>query len=69
MRSSIKKCDTEEAGTKKYVVSRYLKYQMVDELFMEAQCHKLQKIAHEIITKGICLDEQFQIAFMLTNCP
>lgn len=45
-----KKYDTEEAGTKKYDASRYLKYQMVDERYVEAQCHKLQKIAHEIIT-------------------
>ncbi|GAU38712.1 hypothetical protein TSUD_396400 [Trifolium subterraneum] len=44
-----KKYDTEEAGVKKYAVSRYLKYQMVDERSVEAQSHELQKIAHEII--------------------
>lgn len=39
-----KKYDTEQVETKKYVVSRYLNYDMVYERFMEAQCNKLQKI-------------------------
>ncbi|GAU39727.1 hypothetical protein TSUD_144940 [Trifolium subterraneum] len=47
-----KKYDTEEAGAKKYAVSRYLKYQMVDERSVETQSHELPKIAHEIITEG-----------------
>ncbi|CAJ2644652.1 unnamed protein product [Trifolium pratense] len=64
-----KKYDTEEAGAKKYVVSRYLKYQMVDERSVEAQSHEIQKIAHEIITEGMPLDEQFQIAVIIDKLP
>lgn len=45
-----KKYDTEEAGAKKYVASRYLNYKMVDERSVEPQRHEIQKIAHEIIT-------------------
>src|SRR3954469_3458558 len=60
-----KKYDTEEAGAKKYAVSRYLNYKMVDENSVEAQSHELQKIAHEIITEGMPLDEQFQIAVII----
>lgn len=41
------KYDTEEAGTKKYVVSRYLKYQMTDDKLVESQSHEIQKIAQE----------------------
>ncbi|KAL5763025.1 hypothetical protein ACOSP7_019289 [Xanthoceras sorbifolium] len=52
-----KKYDTEEAGAKKYAVSRYMKYQITDDKFVEAQSHELQKIAHEIIFEGMSLDE------------
>ena len=49
------KYDTEEAGTKKYVVSRYLKYQMTDDKSVESQSHEIHKIAQEshiaVITK------------------
>ncbi|KAB2606518.1 hypothetical protein D8674_006235 [Pyrus ussuriensis x Pyrus communis] len=44
----------------KFAVSRYLKYQMVDDKSVEAQSHELQKIAHEIIFEGMVLDDQFQ---------
>ncbi|CAJ2638269.1 unnamed protein product [Trifolium pratense] len=64
-----KKYDTEEAGAKRYAVSRYLKYQMVDERSVEAQSHEIQKIAHEIITEGMPLDEQFQIAVIIDKLP
>lgn len=42
---------------------------MVDKNPVEAQCHKLQKIVHEIITKGMSLDEQYQIAFIIDKFP
>jgi hypothetical protein len=64
-----KKYDTEEAGVKKYAVSRYLKYQMVDERSVEAQSHEIQKIAHEIISEGMPIDEQFQIAVIIDKLP
>ncbi|GAU49932.1 hypothetical protein TSUD_408340 [Trifolium subterraneum] len=64
-----KKYDTEEAGAKKYAVSRYLKYQMVDERSVEVQSHELQKIAHEIITEDMPLHEQFQISVIIDKLP
>ncbi|GAU27591.1 hypothetical protein TSUD_271320 [Trifolium subterraneum] len=64
-----KKYDTEEAGAKKYAVSKYLKYQMVDERSVEVQSHELQKIAHEIITEGMPLHEQFQISVIIDKLP
>ncbi|XP_062086274.1 uncharacterized protein LOC133792388 [Humulus lupulus] len=60
-----KKYVTEEAGTKRYAVSRYLKYQMVDDKSVEAQSHELQKIAHEIISEGMTLEEQFQFVVFI----
>ncbi|XP_021732277.1 uncharacterized protein LOC110699091 [Chenopodium quinoa] len=64
-----KKYDTEEAGAKKYAVSRYLKFQMTDDKSVEVQSHDLQKIAHEIISEGMALDEQFQIAVIIDKLP
>ena len=64
-----KKYDTEEAGTKKYAVSRYLKFQMTDDKSVETQSHELQKIAHEIVSEGMLLDEQFQIAVIIDKLP
>ncbi|PON99483.1 Zinc finger, CCHC-type, partial [Trema orientale] len=64
-----KKYDTEEAGTKKYAVSRYLKYQMTDDKSVEVQSHELQMISHEIISEGMSLDEQFQVAVLIDKLP
>ncbi|GAU45981.1 hypothetical protein TSUD_401210 [Trifolium subterraneum] len=64
-----KKYDTEEAGPKKYVLSRYLNYQMVDERSVDVQSHELQKIAHEIITEGMPLHELFQIYVIIDKLP
>lgn len=36
---------------------------------MEGQCHEVQKIAHEIITGGMPLDEQFQIVVTIDKLP
>ncbi|XP_058750792.1 uncharacterized protein LOC131623765 [Vicia villosa] len=47
-----KKYDIEKDGLTNHVVSHYLEYQNVDESFVEAQCHELQKIAHEIIIEA-----------------
>ena len=36
-----KKYETEEAGSKKYIVSSYLQYQMTDNRSVKAQLHEL----------------------------
>ena len=64
-----KKYDTEEAGAKKYAVSRYINFKMTDDKSVESQSHELQKIAHEIISEGMALDEQFQVAVMVDKLP
>lgn len=64
-----KKYDTEEAGAKKYVVSRYLKYQMTDDRSVEAQSHELQKISHEIFTEDMPLNEKFQVVVITDKLP
>ena len=60
---------TKEAGAKKYAVSRYLKFQMTDDKPIVTQSHELQKIAHEIISEGMDIDEQFQVAVLIDKLP
>ena len=60
-----KKYDIEEAGSKKYAVSNYLKYQMSDDKSVEVQSHELQKTSHEITSEGLTIDEQFQVAVII----
>ena len=67
--NTSKEVCTQEAGAKKFSVSRYLKFQMVDDKPVEAQSHELQKIAHEIISEGMNLDEQFQVVVIINKLP
>lgn len=64
-----KKYDTEEVGAKKFDVSRYLKFQMVNDKSVEVQSQKMQKIAHEIVSKGLSLEEQFQVVVLIDKLP
>ncbi|XP_062114213.1 uncharacterized protein LOC133825265 [Humulus lupulus] len=64
-----KKYDIEEVGTKNYAVNRYLKFQMTEDKSVEAKSHELQKFAHEIISEGMSLDEQFQVAVIIEKLP
>lgn len=64
-----KNYDTKEVGAKKYVVNRYLKYQMTDDKSVEAQSHEIQNIAYKIVNEGMILDEQFQIAVIIDKLP
>ncbi|GJY33693.1 putative polyprotein, partial [Tanacetum coccineum] len=42
---------------------------MTDDKSVEAQSHELQKVAHEIISEGMSLDEQFQVAVIIDKLP
>ena len=56
-------------GLKKFAISRYLKYQLVDEKSVEAQSHELQQIVHDIISEGMKPDDQFQVAVIIDKLP
>lgn len=49
--------DIEEVETKKYAVNRYLEGQMTNDKSVKAQSHMLQKLAHEILSKSMAIDE------------
>ncbi|KAK4839088.1 hypothetical protein QYF36_018986 [Acer negundo] len=42
---------------------------MANDKSVEAQSHELQKIAHEIKSEGINLDDQFQVAVIIDKLP
>ncbi|KAA0063748.1 uncharacterized protein E5676_scaffold437G00160 [Cucumis melo var. makuwa] len=42
---------------------------MTDDKSIEAQSHEIQKIAHEIISEGMPLDNQFQVAVIIDKLP
>ncbi|PON44745.1 hypothetical protein PanWU01x14_264340 [Parasponia andersonii] len=53
------KYTTEDAGSKKFVVGRFLGYKMVDSKTVISQAQELQLILHEILAEGMTLCEPF----------
>ena len=55
-----KKYKTEDVGTKKFIVGRFLKYKIVDNKTIISQVKEFQFILHEIEAEGMNLPETFQ---------
>ena len=64
-----KKYKTEDAGTKKFIVGRFLEYKMVDNKTVISQVQKFQLILHEIEAEGMILPETFQVATIVEKLP
>ncbi|KAK6118001.1 hypothetical protein DH2020_048256 [Rehmannia glutinosa] len=64
-----KKYKTEDAGTKKFVVGKFLDFVMVDSKTVMEQVQKFQLILHEISAKGMALLEAFQVAAIIEKLP
>ncbi|KAJ0925653.1 hypothetical protein HanRHA438_Chr04g0162141 [Helianthus annuus] len=64
-----KKYKTEDAGTKKFVVARFLEFKMVDSKTVMNQVQELQIILHDILTEGMTLSETLQMATMIEKLP
>ncbi|KAD2393513.1 hypothetical protein E3N88_40490 [Mikania micrantha] len=64
-----KKYRTEDAGTKKFVVARFLDYKMVDTNTVLNQVQELQIILNDIHSEGMTLSETFQVAAMIEKLP
>ena len=63
-----KKYKTEDAGTKKFVVGRFLEYKMVNKT-MISQVQEFQLILHEIEAEGMNLPKTFQVATIVEKLP
>ena len=64
-----RKYKTEDAGTKKFVVGRFLDYMMVDSKTVISQMQELQVILHDIHAEGMTLSESFQVAAVIEKLP
>ncbi|XP_042051437.1 uncharacterized protein LOC121796710 [Salvia splendens] len=60
-----KKYRVENAGTKKYVVAKFLDYEMVDSRSVVAQAEELQIIVHDVQAEGMALPDQFIVSSMI----
>nr|GEU72512.1 Pol polyprotein [Tanacetum cinerariifolium] len=59
----------EDAGTKKFVVARFLDYKMVDSKNVISQVQDLQVLIHNIHAEGMTLSENFQAAAIIEKLP
>lgn len=64
-----RKYKTEDAGTKKFVVARFLDYKMDDSKKVMSQVQDLQILLHDIHTEGMTLSETFQVAAIIEKLP
>ncbi|GJZ29223.1 hypothetical protein Tco_0573870 [Tanacetum coccineum] len=64
-----RKYKTEDAGTKKFVVARFLDYKMVDSKSVVSQVQDLQVLLHDIHAEGMTLSETFQAAAIIEKLP
>ncbi|KAM3250741.1 hypothetical protein P3S67_023163 [Capsicum chacoense] len=59
------KYKTEDAGTKKFFVARFLEFKMIDYKSIVSQVQKLQVIIHDLLTEGLIVNEGFQVAAII----
>ncbi|XP_042432936.1 uncharacterized protein LOC122019546 [Zingiber officinale] len=64
-----KKYKSEDAGTKKFIVGRFLDYKMSDSKSVISQIQELQVLLQEIHSEGMTLSETFQVAAIIEKLP
>jgi len=63
------KYKTEDAGSKKFVVGRFLDFKMQDSKTVISQVQDIQLILHDILAEGMTLSESFQVAAIIEKLP
>ena len=64
-----KKYKTEDAGAKKFVISKFLKYNMADTKTVIKQVEEIQVLIHELHAEGCAISEQFQVGSITEKLP
>ncbi|KAK3004914.1 hypothetical protein RJ639_019684 [Escallonia herrerae] len=60
-----RKYKTEDAGSKKFIVGKFLDFNMVDSKTVISQVQEFQLILHDIHAEGMVLGESFQVAALI----
>ncbi|CAL2255706.1 unnamed protein product [Prunus armeniaca] len=60
-----KKYKTEDAGAKKFVIGKFLKYAMVDSKTVIKQVEELQILIHDLLAEGCSINEHFQVGAII----
>ncbi|KAJ9545520.1 hypothetical protein OSB04_025227 [Centaurea solstitialis] len=63
------KYKAQEEGTNKYLVSKYLRFQMVDDKPILEQIHELQVLVNKMNSLSITIPEIFQVGAILDKLP
>ncbi|KAK3028600.1 hypothetical protein RJ639_039943 [Escallonia herrerae] len=63
------KYKTEDAGSKKFVVGKFLDFKMMDSKTVISQVQEFQLILHDIHAEGMVLGESFQVAALIEKLP
>ncbi|KAK3031007.1 hypothetical protein RJ639_036857 [Escallonia herrerae] len=63
------KYKTEDAGNKKFLISKLFDFRLVDSKSVITQIHELQMIMNLIILEGHSLDESFQVSTIISKLP
>ncbi|XP_042041347.1 uncharacterized protein LOC121786796 [Salvia splendens] len=64
-----KKYRSNDAGTKKFIIVKYLDYKMVDSRPVIDQVQEFQIIIHELATEGMILPENFTSGTIIEKLP
>ncbi|KAK3003593.1 hypothetical protein RJ639_019228 [Escallonia herrerae] len=64
-----RKYKTEDAGSKKFVVGKFLDFKMVDSKTAISQVQEFQLILHDIHAEGMVLGKSFQVAALIEKLP
>ncbi|XP_038693052.1 uncharacterized protein LOC119990973 [Tripterygium wilfordii] len=64
-----KKYEIEDAGTKKFVVNKFLDFNMVDGKSVITQVEEFHIIVHELLAEGMSICESFQVAAVIDKLP
>ncbi|KAI9156320.1 hypothetical protein LWI28_004333 [Acer negundo] len=63
------KYKAEEEGTKKFIISKYFDFKMIDEMPILSQVHELQIIVNKLRVLKIELPESFQVGAIIAKLP